>query len=112
MAKPLHVGISRLNRAIVDYSLARLEFTILYPDEPQPPVLQRVGALADGTRSIGSWADTMRRVATLSKYIDDMREANTSLDRDPVFDRLVKTIRQVGVLAWHMESMHRRAGGS
>jgi hypothetical protein len=111
VAKPLHIGISRLNRAIVDYSLARLEFTIAYPDVPQPPILQRVGGLREATRSVSSWADTMKRVATLSKYIDDMRTANISLDRDPVFDRLVKSIRHVGVLAWHMESMHRRTGG-
>lgn len=54
----------------------------------------------------------MRRVAMLSRYIDDMRAANIALDRDPVFDRLVKAIRQVGMLAWNMESMHRRSGGA
>jgi hypothetical protein len=111
VAKPLHIGISRLNRAIVDYSLARLEFTISYPQAPEPPVLQRVGGLAASSRSVGSWTDTMKRVALLSKYVDDMRATDSSLDRDPVFDRLVKTIRQVGVLAWNMETMHRRAGG-
>lgn len=110
MPRHLHIGISRLNRAIADYSLARLEFTITYPEAPQPPVLQRIGAAAT-SQSIGAWAGTMKRVATLSRYIDDMRAANASLDRDPVFDRLVRSIRQVGMLAWNMESMHRRSGG-
>ena len=110
MARHLHIGISRLNRAIADYSLARLEFTISYPDAPQPPVLQRIGGLT-ASQPIGAWAGTMKRVATLSRYIDDMRAANAALDREPVFDRLVKAIRHVGMLAWNMETMHRRAGG-
>jgi hypothetical protein len=95
----------------VDYSLARLEFTIAYPGAPEPPLLQRVGCSAESSHSPASWADTMKRVATLGKYVDDMREANRSLERDPIFDRLVRSVRQVGVLAWHMESMHRRTGG-
>jgi hypothetical protein len=110
VAKPLHVGISRLNRAIVDYSLARLEFTIAHPDAPEPPLLQRVGGFTE-SRPLASWADTMKRVATLGRYVDDMRAANSSLEGDPIFDRLVRSVRQVGVLAWHMESMHRRTGG-
>lgn len=111
MSRPLHIGISRLNRAITDYSLARLEFTIAYPEAPAPPVVPRVGGSATA-QPVTSWAQTMKCVATLSRYIDDMRAANISLDREPVFDRLVKAIRQVGMLAWNMESMHRRSGGA
>jgi hypothetical protein len=111
VSRPLHIGISRLNRAIADYSLARLEFTIAYPEAPAPPIVQRVGG-ATASQPVSSWAQTMKRVATLSRYVDDMRAANISLDREPVFDRLVKAIRQVGMLAWNMESMHRRSGGA
>lgn len=111
MSRPLHIGISRLNRAIADYSLARLEFTISYPDAPTPPIVPRVGGVSS-TQPISSWAQTMKRVALLSRYVDDMRAANIALDREPVFDRLVKAIRQVGMLAWNMESMHRRSGGA
>ncbi|HXW50795.1 MAG TPA: hypothetical protein VEJ41_02295 [Candidatus Acidoferrales bacterium] len=111
MSRPLHIGISRLNRAIADYSLARLEFTIAYPEAPAPPLVPRVGG-TQVAQPVASWAQTMKQVATLSRYVDDMRAANIALDRDPVFDRLVKAIRQVGMLAWNMESMHRRSGGS
>lgn len=111
MSRPLHIGISRLNRAIADYSLARLEFTIAYPEAPPPPIVQRVGS-ATAAPPITSWVQTMKRVALLSRYVDDMRAANSTLDREPVFDRLVKAIRQVGMLAWNMESMHRRSGGA
>jgi hypothetical protein len=112
VGRPLHIGISRLNRAIADYSLARLEFTISYPEAAHPPLLQRVGASAAPAPPLGSWAQTMKQVARLSKFVDDARAADTSLERDPVFDRLVRSIRQVGVLAWNMESMHRRSGGA
>ncbi len=111
MSRPLHIGISRLNRAIAEYSLARLEFTITYPEAPSPPLVHRVGSGAS-PQPVSGWAQTMKRVAMLSRYIDDMRAANIALDRDPVFDRLVKAIRQVGMLAWNMESMHRRSGGA
>lgn len=111
MARHLHVGISRLNRAIADYSLARLEFALSYPDAPHPPVLSRVGGQSASSRSTGTWADVMKKVARVGRYIDDMRSANTSFEREPVFDRLAKAAQHVALLAWNMETMHRRSGG-
>jgi hypothetical protein len=112
VGKDLRIGIARLNKAIAEYSLARLEFTLLHPDGDQPPLLQRVGSLAPDEPALGSWADTMKRVAILQSYIDAVKQADNALEREPSFERLVKCANHVAVLAWSMESMHRRYGGT
>lgn len=112
MGRHLHIGIARLNKAIAEYSLARLEFTLLHPDGNQPPLLQRVGSQAPDEPALGSWAGTMKRVAQLQSYIDAAKASDKALEREPTFERLVKTANHVAVLAWSMESMHRRYGGT
>jgi len=112
VGRHLHIGIARLNRAIAEYSLARLEFTLLHPEAQHPPLLQRVGSQAPDEPVVHSWADTMKRVAILQNFIDAAKTADTSLQREPSFERLTKAANHVAVLAWSMESMHRRYGGT
>lgn len=52
----------------------------------------------------------MKRIATLQSYLDAARAANSALDHDNSFARLARTANEVAVLAWSMESMHRRHG--
>jgi hypothetical protein len=112
VARHLHIGIARLNKAIAEYSLARLEFTLLHPDLTQPPVIQRVGSQAPDEPAVRNWAETMKRVAILQSYLDAVKTADMMLQREPIFERLTKTANHVAVLAWSMESMHRRYGGT
>lgn len=109
MGRDLRIGITRLNKAIAEYSLARLEFTLLHTESTEPPLLQRVGS-QPGETGIRNWADTMKRVAILQNYIEAAKNADTTLGREPSFDRLTKAANHVAVLAWSMESMHRRYG--
>ncbi|HEV2037063.1 MAG TPA: hypothetical protein VGQ96_00530 [Candidatus Eremiobacteraceae bacterium] len=112
MGRHLHIGIARLNKAIAEYSLARLEFTLLHPEAPEPPLLQRVGSQTPDEPPVSSWADTMKRVALLQNFIDATKAADITLQREATFDRLTKAANHVAVLAWSMESMHRRYGGT
>ena len=112
MGRHLHIGIARLNKAISEYSLARLEFTLLHPDLAEPPLIQRVGAQIPDEPVVRNWADTMKRIALLQNYIESAKTADMALQREPSFERLTKTANHVAVLAWSMESMHRRSGGT
>lgn len=109
MGRPLRIGIARLNRAIADYSLSRLEFTLLHPDGGEPPILDRIGGRPDQS-GVHSWADMMKRVAMVQSYVDAAKDTDIALQRDPSFERLSKAVDHVAVLAWSMESMHRRYG--
>ncbi len=52
----------------------------------------------------------MRKIALLQNYLDGAKISDTTLGREPVFERLTKAANHVAVLAWSMESMHRRRG--
>lgn len=112
VGRHLHIGIARLNKAIAEYSLARLEFTLLHPDFAEPPLIQRVGTRTPEEPVVRNWADTMKRVALLQSYIENAKTDDLALQREPSFERLTKTANHVAVLAWSMESMHRRSGGT
>ena len=112
VGRHLHIGIARLNKAISEYSLARLEFTLLHPDLAEPPLIQRVGTHVPDEPVVRNWADTMKRIALLQNYIENAKTAEMALQREPSFERLTKTANHVAVLAWSMESMHRRSGGT
>ena len=112
MGKHLHLGIARLNKAIAEYSLARLEFTLLHPNVQTPPLIQRVGSQTPEEPIVRNWADLMKRVAILQAYIDAAKSAGIACQREPAFDRLTKAANHIAVLAWSMESMHRRHGGT
>jgi hypothetical protein len=112
VARHLHVGIWRLNAAIAEYSLARLEFTLLHPQLEEPPVIQRVGRRTTDLSPGRSWADTMKRVAMLRSYIDRTPATHADLKSDSGFGRLARTVDQVALFAWSMETMHRRHRGS
>ncbi|MBV8669218.1 MAG: hypothetical protein JOZ28_08395 [Candidatus Eremiobacteraeota bacterium] len=111
MGRPLRIGIARLNKAIAEYSLARLEFTLQHPADDPLPLLQRVGTQTSDEPVMQNWVDLMRRIAILQNFIDAARTANTRLALEPVFERLTKAANHVAVLAWSMESMHRRRFG-
>lgn len=112
MARHLHIGIARLNKAITEYSLARLEFTLLYPQLSPPPLMQRVGSQATDVGAPGNWAEIMRKIALLQHYIEVAKTSDTTLEREAAFERLAKAANHVAVIAWSMESMHRRRGGT
>ena len=112
MGRPLRIGIARLNKAIAEYSLARLEFTLLHPQDVPPPLLQRVGSQTSDEPVVQSWAEMMKRVAILQNFIDAAKGADAEPLREPSFERLTKVANHVAVLAWSMESMHRRYGGT
>lgn len=111
MARPLRIGIARLNKAIAEYSLARLEFTLQHPADDAPPLLQRVGTQPADEPAMQNWVDLMKRIAIIQSFVDAAKGANTRLSLEPVFERLTKAANHVAVLAWSMESMHRRRFG-
>ena len=111
MGKPLRIGIARLNKAIAEYSLARLEFTLQHPDEEPPPLLQRVGSQTGEEPAMQSWVDMMKRIAIMQSFIEAAKSADATLALEPAFERLTKAANHVAVLAWSMESMHRRRYG-
>ena len=111
MGKPLRIGIARLNKAIAEYSLARLEFTLQHPDDTSPPLLQRVGVQQGEEPAMQSWVDLMRRIAILQRFIETSKADDAAASLEPAFDRLTKAANHVAVLAWSMESMHRRRFG-
>jgi len=111
VGRPLRIGIARLNKAIAEYSLARLEFTLQHPEQAAPPLLQRMGASAADEPAFQNWAEMMRRIAVLQQFIESAKGADESLALDTAFERLTRAANHVAVLAWSMESMHRRRHG-
>src|ERR1700736_5994869 len=99
VGRHLHIGIARLNKAISEYSLARLEFTLLHPDLAEPPLIQRVGTHVPDEPVVRNWADTMKRIALLQNYIESTKTADMALQREPSFQRLTKRANHVAVLA-------------
>ena len=99
VARPLRIGIARLNKAIAEYSLARLEFTLQHPTDDAPPVLQRVGTQPSDEPAMQSWVDLMKRIAIIQSFVDAAKGADTRLALEPVFERLTKA------------AMHRRRFG-
>ena len=75
------------------------------------PLLQRVGTQPADEPAMQNWVDLMKRIAIIQSFVDTAKGANTRLALEPVFERLTKAANHVAVLAWSMESMHRRRFG-
>jgi len=106
MRTQLRLFLARFNDAIADYSLARLETALRNPTAQEPPLLQRLGKGAFGSKALASWPQISRRVEALGRYSNALRKGKIRLDDERTRASLLAAARRVIELRNSIEALH------
>ena len=78
-----------------EYTLARLELGLRFPERPAPPVLERLPDASERTLR-ERWDRVEDQLSAILAYVGALESALPSSDRaDPAFRRLRRTVREL-----------------
>ncbi len=78
-----------------DYSLARLEFAMQHPNDPAPPILDRLPDASEQTLR-EHWERLERQLETVRVYVRTFRGIGQAAERsDATFRRLARIAREL-----------------
>jgi hypothetical protein len=100
----LRLLLTSFNKAVMDYTLARLEVASANPGAPSPPVVNRLGPYLRLDDDLAAkWPAALRQAAVAAEYIAAGVAGTLRIKQDLAWGRLAQAVRMIEQFAESIE---------